>query len=512
MRQIIQKLIAALGAIGLVASMLAPLAVTAAVSVTVAPASLVSDPITVKASSAPIGLFSVTLSADAGETLNSVSVMVNQNGTTTVSSADLSNVAVYKDDGNGTFNSAGDTLLASMGTVNVGSLTSVNTGTSTVATGKFFVSISTGASFSDVAPKDSFTVTLPSNAIVTSSSSPTTVAVTTASITADITAPTLSSALAKNTGGTDAKEAGDSVELTFSENTNKPTINSGNINTFLSVNNGHSFLDTFGALGAASWNTAGNVLTLTLSGTSSPTSTLPSIVVGDVVSVVVNSNFTDLAQNQVSGTQAVTGNFGGQPADDGDEEVRGNCANGVMNGRLYKLGSSPTVYLAAACRLKPFRGQAVFKARGQKFQNIIVLASLPDNINLSDKPVLPVAGTLVKGSDKTVWFVDSHGKRRGFVSGKHFGELGFSFGKVQIISDTDLALIPSSNPIEDNEDHPDGAVIKCGNSPAVFQVIGNAKFPFVSGEAFTVRGNSFENVLSVDCGRFKYLVGAAVNQ
>src|SRR3989344_3661221 len=471
-----KKIISAISAISLGLSLVLPSLALATVNVTAGPSSVVTDPKLVRASSAPVALFEFTASNDAGETLSSVSVMGAQNAATPVSGGDLANVAVYKDDGNGLFDSGVDALVGSQTTVNVGSNTIVTPATTTAFSGKFFVSLQTGASWSDAASgsADSIMATLPSSGIATNATStPTTTAVSTASITADTTAPLLTSAVAKNTGGTSAKEAGDSVELTFSEETNKPAIPSSTIGSYLSVSGGPSFLDTLGGLGAASWNTAGTVLTLTLSGTSTPTSTLSSIVVGDVVTVASSSAFTDLAGHQVSGTQTLPGDFGGILGDDG-EEVRGNCANGIINGRLYKVGSEATVYLAAACRLKPFRGAAVFVARGQKFQNIIVLSSLPDNVSISQKPVLPVAGTLVKGKDKTVWFVDSHCKRRGFVSGRHFSELGFSFGRVQVIADTDLALIPPANPIEDSEDHPDGAIIKCGNTAVVFQVLGNA--------------------------------------
>jgi len=485
----------------------------AAVSFSVAPASLVPDPITVKASSAPIGLFSFSLSQSDGETLSGINLTVSSNGTTTVSGGDLSALSIYKVNSDGNFNVASDALTGTQGSINIGTATHISAATSTLASGKFFVSFQTGASWSDASPSDSITVTLPADGVLTSATStPTGTAVTTAGITADTTAPQLSSAVAKNTGGTDAKEAGDSVELTFSESTNKPLISSSTINSFFSVNNSHSFLDSTGAIGAAAWNTAGTILTITLSNTaSSSTSTLPSLAVGDVITVSSNPGFTDLAGNLAGGTQSLTGSFAGHVDDGGDEDAKGKCANSLINGRLYKVGSDPTVYLAAACRLKPFRGQAVFKSRGKKFQDIIVLSALPSNVSISQTPVLPVAGTLVKGSDKTVWFVDSHGKKRGFVSAKHFMELGFSFQNMQIISDTDLALIPPGTPVEDNEEHPDGAIIKCSNTATVYQVVGHKKFPFTSPTALSGASQTTTNILIVNCANFKYQQGAAIN-
>src|SRR3989338_3677598 len=85
-------------------------AAQATVNITTGPTSLVLDPILVKASSAPVALFSFTFTQDAGETLSSVTVQVNQNATTTVSGGDLANISLYKDDGSGTFSSGSDAL------------------------------------------------------------------------------------------------------------------------------------------------------------------------------------------------------------------------------------------------------------------------------------------------------------------------------------------------------------------------------------------------------------------
>lgn len=484
----------------------------AAVTVTVAPVSLVTSAVTLPATSPQKALFSFSLSATATETLTSILVQVNKaNASTTVSGSDLASVSLYKDDGSNVFNPIAGNLVGTQAVVNVGSSTTVTPATTTPATGKFYVSLATSGTWSGSVPADAITVTLPSNGITTSENSPTITSITTAVISADTMSPQLTSAMAKNTGGTSAKEAGDSVALTFSESTNKPSITNANIGSYFTLNNGHSFLDQGGNLGAASWNVEGTVLTITLSGTTTPTSTVPSVTVGDVVTVVQSANFVDITGNQVTGTQSISGSFAGNSGENEEEEVKGNCANGLINGRLYKIGTDATVYLAAACRLKPFRGQAVFKARGKKFQNIITLSSLPSNVSISDKPVLPTAGTLIKGSDRTVWFVDSHGKRRGFVSGEHFLKLGFKFGNVQTISDTDLNLVPVTSPIQTNENHPDGSVIKCSNQATVYQVIAGKKFPFASNTALENKDVNTTQILVVNCQNFKYTEGAPIN-
>ncbi len=502
---------AAIAAISALA-LLAPQAAVAAVNVTVQPVSLVTAPMLADSSSGQIALFSFTIGQTDNETLSSVAVTVNNAGSSTASGSDLASVSVYKDDGDGTFESGDDDLAGTQNSVNIGSATTVTAGSNNTLAGagsKFFVTLATDSTWSDSSPADSVTVTLAANAIVTSADSPTVTAVTTDTITADISTPTLVSAVAKNTGGTSATEAGDSIELMFSESTNKPTINAGNIDDSLTLNNSHSFLDGADHLGSATWSVDGKTLTIVLSAGTS----LPTVVVGDTVTVA-GDDITDLAGNAATGTKTITGSFSAVvdgDDDDGDEEgTTHGCGNTLINGHLYKIGDAPTVYLAAACRLKPFRGAAVFHARGMKFQNITTLSAAPTDA-VSENPVLPAEGTLIKGKDKTVWFVNEHGKRQGFVSADVFTKLGFSFGQVQTIEDTDLALIPPAENIENESRHPDGALIKCGNSASVFEVIGGAKFPFANAEAFQNRGHSFDHILNVDCGRFRYLQGAPVN-
>ena len=76
-------------------------------------------------------------------------------------------------------------------------------------------------------------------------------------------------------------DADDTVTITFSEATNKATIDAANIETALALGNGHSWLDGAGAITSAVWNLAGDVLTVVLSDTTSD----PTIAEGDTISL-----------------------------------------------------------------------------------------------------------------------------------------------------------------------------------------------------------------------------------
>ncbi len=592
-------------------------------------------------SSGQTGLFSFTLSQTAGETLSSVKVTINNSGASTASAGDFASVRVYKDNGNGSFDAATDLLAGTQTTVNVGTATVVSTTTNNaIDGGKFFVSFATGASWSSsTSPVDAITVTLPADAIATSENSPTVSAVTTSVITADSVGPVLTQAEAKNTGSTLGKNAGDTIELTFGEATNKPAITAANINTVFTLNNSHSWLDGVSSIAGASWNSDGTKLTVTISAGGSA---LPSIALGDVITVA-SSVVTDSHGNIATGNKTLTGTFGedntgpvmasavakntggtaskeagdtvqiafdeptnkatinasnilsvfsisnshsfldgagglgttswssdgkvltitlssatsiptvavgdtvtvlpgvikditgnnatgsktisgtftsGQGQhhdddddedDDNDEDSRRECNGGIKNGRLYKIAGSDTVYLAAGCRLKPFRGAAVFKARGHKFQDIKVLSAAPAGVEISDKPALPAAGTLIKSfKNKTVWFVSEDGTRRGFTKAEIFEKLGFRFDKVEFVEDDDVNTMPTGANIDSENEHPDGAIFKCSGATVVFKVNNGKKLPFTSSDVFFAKGHQFKHILSVDCGKFTYADGSPI--
>lgn len=168
-------------------------------------------------------------------------------------------------------------------------------------------------------------------------------------VASDTTGPVLTSAIAQNTGGNPGKEAGDSVLLTFGEATNKPSINSGNVNAVFALNNSHSWLDGAGNLGTASWNAAGTQLTITLSAGTS----LPTIALADSITVS-GSVVKDAMNNNATGSVNLSGNFGtGTGSGSGNNGMNGRlCDNGLIKGQLYQIEGSNAVYKVKNCKLK----------------------------------------------------------------------------------------------------------------------------------------------------------------
>ena len=151
----------------------------AAITVNQGPRSLLpaSDmPMMIGADSMDVAVIDFTLSQDAGETLSSITVMLEDvGGSLDLTAGDISHLKVYQDEGNGNFDGT-EPLSGSSTVITIGTSTPITILTpnnNAIAGGgtTFFVTVSTGATWSDSA-QDAVVFLLASNAIVTSANSP----------------------------------------------------------------------------------------------------------------------------------------------------------------------------------------------------------------------------------------------------------------------------------------------------------------------------------------------------
>ncbi|MBK8396633.1 MAG: hypothetical protein IPL26_15540 [Leptospiraceae bacterium] len=124
------------------------------------------------------------------------------------------------------------------------------------------------------------------------------------SVTVDKAPPVILTAVAaENTNAVAGVDSDDTIEITFSEPTNKPTINSGNIASIFSLSGSH----VWGNLTSAAWNGPGDVLTLTFAGTGSPT-----VAVGDYITILGTIADTATIPNtsvNIQSVNPISGNF-----------------------------------------------------------------------------------------------------------------------------------------------------------------------------------------------------------
>ncbi len=112
-------------------------------------------------------------------------------------------------------------------------------------------------------------------------------------------------------GGIPGSDANSNVQLTFNQNSNKPTISTSNIDNLLKLsNNGQQH--TWSTVSSAAWNTNGNKLTITYSNAVGS----PTIAIGDTIAIDPNANITDTysTTNACCASSVLTGTFNTPPA------------------------------------------------------------------------------------------------------------------------------------------------------------------------------------------------------
>ena len=124
------------------------------------------------------------------------------------------------------------------------------------------------------------------------------------SVTEDKAPPVILTAVAAdNTTAVAGVDSDDTLVITFSEVTNKPTINTANIASIFSLSSSHAW----GTITSATWNGAGDILTLTFAGTGSPT-----VAVGDYITILGTIADTATSPNtsvNIASVTPITGNF-----------------------------------------------------------------------------------------------------------------------------------------------------------------------------------------------------------
>jgi len=101
-------------------------------------------------------------------------------------------------------------------------------------------------------------------------------------------------------------QTGDKVTIRFDRATQGTTINAGNINTALALNNGYSWLDGLLGIGSANWSTTtyiNDILTITLSTTGGS----PSVAVGDTITL--DGTIKDVGLAPIIDSETITGSF-----------------------------------------------------------------------------------------------------------------------------------------------------------------------------------------------------------
>ena len=210
----------------------------AAITITTQPIEMISSgfpPTTVKASSVDTAIAKFSLGQSALETLSSVAVTIADANGGDLASGDITNLKVYKDNGDGLFSSGTDSVAGTQTTVNIGSVTTITTDSNnslgaTESPSTFFITMSSAAGWSDTSTGNALTVSMATDGgvVVTSANPPVVVTALTGTniLYADTTAPTVIGAEMMNSNTIDVIYS-EPIDFTTATTTTNYTISGG---------------------------------------------------------------------------------------------------------------------------------------------------------------------------------------------------------------------------------------------------------------------------------------------
>jgi len=155
------------------------------------------------------------------------------------------------------------------------------------------------------------------------------------------------------------------------------------------------------------------------------------------------------------------------------EVVAGSPSLAYPDGALLNVKGNPTVWLIEDSLRKGIPSAGIFESRF-KWQEIIEILSVSileeyeigDNIKYPD-------GTVIMGSDKTVYVVADNGKKRGITSAAVFEGLGYKWDNIVAVSEAELATYSTGNVISTTASHPSGTLVNINGT--IFQIDSNYK-------------------------------------
>lgn len=174
------------------------------------------------------------------------------------------------------------------------------------------------------------------------------------------------------------------------------------------------------------------------------------------------------------------------------------------NRRLLKAKGDPRVYMIEDGLKRPIPSPDVLKENGFDWNEVEEtdadeLEALPEG----DLVAFP-DGTLLKGDGPEV-FVISDGQRRHVRSAKAFSALGYRWDWIKKVANDQLSLHPLGSPIDEDSEHPEGALIRAEGKPMVYEVKGRRLHPIPSPAVFNSNRLDWNKVLVVKEKQLKRL-------
>ena len=159
-------------------------------------------------------------------------------------------------------------------------------------------------------------------------------------------------------------------------------------------------------------------------------------------------------------------------------------------------GSDDKKYLYTNFQKRLFPSEYVFLSYGYHPRQITrvsdkYLAGLDSGQSMSFRE-----GTLLRGSDKAVFFIE-HNKKRPFLSAAVFEGLGYQWENILVVPDQTLTEIEMGEEINSVDVHPDGTIVRSPDDETAYLLKEGQKYPFNSEQIFLSWGYKWNQIITI---------------
>lgn len=181
---------------------------------------------------------------------------------------------------------------------------------------------------------------------------------------------------------------------------------------------------------------------------------------------------------------------------------------------LVVRGDGETIYLieqdeAQTSMKRAFPCAEIFLSHGYQWQQVVQISQEELAMIPSGEPLSFRCGSLIRGTDQTIYIIED-GRKRPIAKAADFERMGYRWESVLSIPDEQLSAIPTGNPISANDRYPNGTLVR-GSDETVYLLAQNRRCVIPSVQVFQSWGYQWEQVVAItDDDLVRYPLGEPI--
>lgn len=162
------------------------------------------------------------------------------------------------------------------------------------------------------------------------------------------------------------------------------------------------------------------------------------------------------------------------------------------SGTLLKVKGDLTIWLIENGKRKGIPSASILESK-YRWEDVVEIlsSSVLSEYAVGENAKYP-DGTLIKGSNNTVYVVADNGQKRGITSAKVFEGLGYKWENIVTVSDAEIGAYSTADAVASADTHPNGALIN--DNGTIYQIINGRRRGIPTPNVFETNRFNWNNV------------------